>query len=151
MKTFVLALSVLFLAACSSAPSNQDRGQVVSVVGTVIQTAEAPMVCGSERERQGSGANPLLATIVGGVIGNQIGGGSGRTIATVAGAGVGYGVAKRSNQPRVTGRQDCRRDGYLSRIQFINPKTGNLEFSDIHTNEMLRPNQRIRTSVRVSN
>lgn len=153
MKTLVLGLSVLLLAACSStAPSHaQNRGQVVSVVGTVMQTEEAPLVCGAERERSSSGTNPLLAAVVGGVIGNQFGGGSGRKWATAAGAGVGYGVARNGNKPNATGRQDCRRDGYLSRIRYINPHSGNMEYSDIHTNETLRAGQRIRTSVRVFN
>jgi uncharacterized protein YcfJ len=80
-----------------------DEAQVVSV-DPIIEQVNEPIdreVCWDEpvtyREpvrRRRSNSGPLLGAIIGGVIGNQFGSGHGRDAATVAGAALGYSVAK---------------------------------------------------------
>jgi outer membrane lipoprotein SlyB len=64
--------------------------------------AQAPTICGScgrvesvqaiQQQGQGSGVGMVAGAVVGGLLGNQVGGGNGRKLATVAGA-VGGGYA----------------------------------------------------------
>lgn len=57
-----------------------------------------------------SGVGTVIGLIAGGIIGNQVGGGSGRDIATVIGAGVGASVGNRIGQDQATNsqRQVCQ-------------------------------------------
>jgi uncharacterized protein YcfJ len=57
-----------------------------------------------------SGVGTVIGLIAGGIIGNQVGGGSGRDIATVIGAGVGASVGNRIGQDQATTgqRQVCQ-------------------------------------------
>jgi uncharacterized protein YcfJ len=57
-----------------------------------------------------SGVGTLIGAVAGGIIGNQVGGGSGRDIATVIGAGVGASVGNRIGQDQVSNaqRQVCQ-------------------------------------------
>ncbi|WP_334186514.1 glycine zipper 2TM domain-containing protein [Noviherbaspirillum sp.] len=73
-----------------------------SSYGTSTQVAQAPSICTScgrvesvqaiQQQVQPSGIGMVAGAVLGGVLGNQVGGGNGRKIATVAGA-VGGGYA----------------------------------------------------------
>lgn len=145
MKNLLIVLSTLIIVGCSSTGGHSaPRGQTAEVVGTVISSDRAPLVCAEDRSNK---TNSLVTTIVGGVIGNQFGSGSGRKAATATGAALGYGYAHNKNKNTST-RHDCRGDGWVSTIQYINPLNGQLEYSDIKTNQGLRQGERIRTNVR---
>ena len=82
------------------AAADQARAQVQPQAQAQAQAqAPAPAPCANcgviesiriaEVQGQGSGAGAVAGGVVGGLIGNQIGHGSGRTLATIAGAGGG--------------------------------------------------------------
>lgn len=86
-------LSASVLAAC--APQNTVEGST-QLAPSTANTAPLPEVCNScgvvrsitsvSQPGQTTGAGAVIGAIVGGVAGNQVGGGSGQTIATGAGA-----------------------------------------------------------------
>jgi uncharacterized protein YcfJ len=85
MKKLVL-LSVL--AAASGAGMAQEVGRVISSTPVVSQIGVPRQVCSnSQVQVQGpkSGGGALMGAIAGGAIGNSLGGGDGRAIATVLG------------------------------------------------------------------
>lgn len=86
------ALSALFIGMASIAASAQAACRNC---GTVISahTYQKPAA-------QGSGVGMVSGAVVGGLLGNQVGGGNGRTLATVAGA-VGGGYAGNAIEKRV--------------------------------------------------
>jgi outer membrane lipoprotein SlyB len=86
-------------AAAEQAPPVADAQQTPSRAERRREAARACANCGTvqavnavERPGEGSGLGAIGGAVVGGVLGNQIGDGSGRRIATVAGAAAGaYG------------------------------------------------------------
>lgn len=90
MRSSVLAV-FLFLAAlaggCASGPNRSERGEE-SLRHGVVTRIEAVELEGDHE----FGVGTLVGAAAGGVIGHQIGGGSGRGLATVLGA-VGGGLA----------------------------------------------------------
>jgi uncharacterized protein YcfJ len=99
-------LAMAVLTACSKqelAPAAEGGNPAQAALVTpapqapvAVAPAPPPAVCAScgvvrsitviAQEGQGTGVGAALGAIVGGVAGNQVGGGSGRKIATVAGA-----------------------------------------------------------------
>lgn len=83
-------------------------GDVVDVVPVTAQTQATHSVCRDEQvqvrqpERFGDKDGMVAGAIIGGLLGNQVGKGNGRTLATVAGA-VGGGYAGREIDRRHTG------------------------------------------------
>jgi uncharacterized protein YcfJ len=103
MKKFFLALSL-----ASGAVMAQDV-YVVSVQPRFSTVYQQQCQVVSVRE-DNSGVGTLIGAVAGGIIGNQVGGGSGRDIATVIGVGVGASVGNRIGQDQVNNgqRQVCQ-------------------------------------------
>jgi len=98
-NTFVLsalAIGVLVLAGCAtlppgmtgqypSSPLRYTRPEAQTIqqveIGTVVAVRSVPIQTGNTRAAVGSGVGALA----GGLIGHQVGGGKGRTLATLAG------------------------------------------------------------------
>lgn len=93
----MLAIATLALAACSPEPNAEASSATQSETTGVRQDAprSAPIVCTScgivrsvtpiTSQGNATGAGVVLGGIVGGVAGNQVGGGDGKKLATVAG------------------------------------------------------------------
>jgi len=96
------------LLLSSSAAMAQDV-YVVSVQPRFTTVYQQQCQTVSVRE-DNSGVGTVIGLIAGGIIGNQVGGGSGRDIATVIGAGVGASVGNRIGQDQISGgqRQVCQ-------------------------------------------
>lgn len=103
----VLSLSLLSLAGCanngysnSGWNSNSSNVQTQQTVryGSIVSVEHF-----SEEDGGTSVGGLILGALAGGIIGNQIGSGSGRTIATVAGAGLGsYAGNEIGSKPKTT-------------------------------------------------
>ncbi|HJV73457.1 MAG TPA: glycine zipper 2TM domain-containing protein [Noviherbaspirillum sp.] len=121
IKTMMLGVSMLALAACGSPPSstsaNTGSSIPVTTAGTtstatgygVVQSIDAV-----PREQAGIGLGSVAGAVVGGVLGNQVGSGRGRTAATVAGAAggalVGHEMQKNSRASENVYRVSVRMD-----------------------------------------
>lgn len=87
--------------------ANYDYARVVDVqpVTEIVRTPREQQVCHEEMVRRRvpeyrSPAPAIFGSILGGVIGHQFGGGSGKTAATVAGAAIGGAVATNAQYRR---------------------------------------------------
>ncbi len=80
LRTVSISLACAYIAACSppQAASSAPR-EVCSTCG-IVQSISSVSENGSS-----TGAGAAIGAVVGGVAGNQVGGGSGKNIATVAG------------------------------------------------------------------
>lgn len=109
----------------SSQPTTVRCGEprMYQVEALVQDVQRAPEVCeeGRSLDRRGNGQT-LFGTILGGVIGNQFGGGNGRKVMTVLGAGAGAVIAA-PDRPRGTGKMRCERDGYIATVSYLDPET----------------------------
>lgn len=101
MKTLLLALTtmVLLVAAVPNATANYDRNQAVPVekvlFGKVISVRN---ITRTELVKdRNNGWKTFGGALIGGAIGNQFGGGSGRDVATVLGAIIGASAANSRN------------------------------------------------------
>lgn len=85
MKKIIAAVTLLGMGtwACG-----QEVGKVISSVQVIQQVAVPRQVCSQEQvamQANKSGAGAAMGAIAGGVLGNQIGGGSGKAAATALG------------------------------------------------------------------
>ena len=81
-------LTALVLLATAGLAQAQEVGQVISRTAVYQQVAVPRQTCSQTPvavQNPTSGAGALMGAIAGGAIGNQIGGGSGRALATMAG------------------------------------------------------------------
>ena len=81
-------LTALVLLATAGLAQAQEVGQVISRTAVYQQVAVPRQTCSQAPvavQNPTSGAGALMGAIAGGAIGNQIGGGSGRALATMAG------------------------------------------------------------------
>ncbi len=88
MKKTLIAGGVAALALSATALHAQEVARVLSSVAVIQQVAVPRQVCTTQQvmvEQPKSGAGALLGAVAGGAVGNQIGGGSGRAVATMAG------------------------------------------------------------------
>lgn len=84
-KRIVLALSAAGLAGLAHA---QEVGRVISSTPVIQQVAVPRQVCSNQPvvvQQQPSGAGAAMGAIAGGALGNQIGSGGGRALATMIG------------------------------------------------------------------
>ncbi|MGZ5271309.1 MAG: glycine zipper 2TM domain-containing protein [Ramlibacter sp.] len=84
-KSVVLTLIGLGAAGLAQA---QEVGRVISSTPVIQQVAVPRQVCSNQQmavEQPKTGAGGVMGAIAGGAVGNQIGGGAGRTAATVLG------------------------------------------------------------------
>jgi uncharacterized protein YcfJ len=95
MRTFstkqwlvIVSTVAVTLAVSSTAAQAQDQGRVISSQPVIQQVAVPRQTCSNEQiavQGQKSGAGGLMGAVAGGAIGNNIGSGSGRALATVIG------------------------------------------------------------------
>lgn len=85
MKKIIFTLTLLSIGAMAQA---QEVGKVLSAVQVIQQVAVPRQVCSQEQvtvQANKSGAGAAMGAIAGGVLGNQMGGGNGKTVATALG------------------------------------------------------------------
>ena len=85
MKKIIFTLTLLSISAWAQA---QEVGKVLSAVQVIQQVAVPRQVCSQEQvavQANKSGAGAAMGAIAGGVVGNQMGGGSGKAAATALG------------------------------------------------------------------
>jgi uncharacterized protein YcfJ len=110
MKKLVLLAA---LAAASGAGMAQEIGRVISSTPVINQVAVPRQVCSTQQVTvpgQKSGGGALLGGIAGGAIGNNLGGGEGRALATVIGLVGGAMMGDRlegGGQPQTQNVQSC--------------------------------------------
>ncbi len=96
--------------------SQYQSGHRGDILGEVVEVKRAPKQC--EPTVKHEGANTVLGAVVGGALGNQIGGGSGRDVATVAGVLLGGSVANKNNREN-RGKVKCEGRGYLLTLAYV--------------------------------
>ncbi|MEX0900069.1 MAG: glycine zipper 2TM domain-containing protein [Gammaproteobacteria bacterium] len=116
-----LALLAMGIAGLAIAPASVAQDQYawarvldVQPITRLVRTEVPHRECRTEEvTRHGSGANPtgamLAGALIGGVVGNQVGSGSGRRVATAAGVliGSGMGHSSATNTPRTSIEERC--------------------------------------------
>ncbi len=161
--TTVAVAGVAMLASVADVGAQESQyawARVLDVqpVTRLVRTEVPHRECRTEEvTRRGSGANPtgalLAGALIGGVVGNQIGSGSGRRAATAAGVliGSGMGHSSATSAPRTSVEQRCevyteiheeeRFDGY--RVSYEYGGAAYVTRTDRH------PGDRIRVQVSV--
>lgn len=115
MKKQVLFATALIASGLTLA---QDYGRVISATPIIQQVTTPRQVCTTEQvsvQQPKSGAGALMGAIAGGAIGNSVGGGSGRTAATVLGVVGGAMVGDRiegSSPNQVQNVQRCETQNF---------------------------------------
>lgn len=118
-KSLAIGLSLMLGAVTTS--SIAAPGAPTYRVDAMVQSMErAPDMCVQKKESDG---NALIGALIGGVIGNQFGGGKGRVAMTVVGAGAGAAVASKGGK---YGKTECSRDGYVATVSYIHPVTSQM-------------------------
>ena len=82
------ASAAISMAASIGAAQAQEQGRVISSQAVIQQVAVPRQVCTSQQvavQGQKSGAGGVMGAIAGGAIGNNVGSGSGRALATMIG------------------------------------------------------------------
>lgn len=85
MKKLILSFALSSIGALASA---QEIGRVISSMQVIQQVAVPRQICTQQQvavQQNKSGAGAAMGAIAGGVLGNQIGGGSGNAAATALG------------------------------------------------------------------
>lgn len=101
MKSLLLTSLTLFsLFFCHLANADYDRNKAVPVEKVLFGTVISARNISQEEliEDKNSGWKTFGGALIGGVIGNQFGGGSGQTVATVLGAVIGGRIANNNSQ-----------------------------------------------------
>lgn len=134
MRYFVTTLMLLFLTGCvtysdtyAHDPYYSDRvGRVVSVeaIGRDVYRNGAPTLvreCTPTRTIHGrTSGGTIIGAIAGAALGNRIGGGSGRDIATAAGAVIGGSIGSDYDRPRTHTSQRCYyTQRYSARVHHV--------------------------------
>jgi uncharacterized protein YcfJ len=128
LKTLAV-VTLLSLGGCASNPYDTVK---VDVVGSVIASEKAPMIC--KKKSKNKLARILVGGLVGGAIGNQIGGGNGRDAAKIIGIGTGMAVGNSSSK---TNKHVCKKDGYHNTVAFTNPQTKQYDTRVLKTDRRL--------------
>jgi len=122
MKLTALGASVITLAACGTAPnqtsSSASYPATTTTTASTIPTTTTSSTTGygvvqaidviPREQATGLGLGTVAGAVVGGVLGNQVGSGTGRTAATVAGAAAGGMVGHQMEQRRASAGQVYR-------------------------------------------
>jgi uncharacterized protein YcfJ len=109
-----ISLFALSTMGFASAVQAQEVGRVISTTPVIQQVAVPRQICTNEQvvvQGQKSGAGGLMGAIAGGAIGNNVGGGAGRGIATVIGVLGGAAMGDRiegAPAPVAQTVQNCR-------------------------------------------
>ena len=110
MKNYLLPIALIFTTTAASADGYAQKQGVVVAVEPVYSTAYTPIIqeeCFEQRvpiyqNRRASTGDVFVGAVIGGAIGNQFGGGSGKDAMTVLGAIVGADISGRP-RPEVVG------------------------------------------------
>lgn len=111
--TVIATTTAALLAATAGIAQAQEQGRVISSQPVIQQVAVPRQVCSNQQvvvEGQKSGAGGLMGAIAGGALGNSIGSGSGRALATMIGVigGAAMGERIEGNAPsQVQNVQNC--------------------------------------------
>lgn len=130
MKNWIVA-SLIFAALPAIAynrgynspiASSFVEARVIDVRPNIVQECYSvqehrPSYGGGYEQPPRSRTAPVLGAIVGGALGNQIGGGSGRDAATVAGAALGYSITRDAQERNRYNNSQYDRGGYSQRRQ----------------------------------
>jgi outer membrane lipoprotein SlyB len=125
MKTFTAAALAAFVSLAQAQPSSESLVRVPTpqqLERLCDGCAWVQEVRTEEREGKGSGLGAVGGAVVGGLLGNQVGGGSGKKLATVGGAvagGVaGNAIEKNSKKRTVWIVQLVNRDGTRRSVEL---------------------------------
>lgn len=102
MKRFAISTMLLVSSALACAQySGHSTVEIVRVEPRMVTTYQQQCreVAVQTAPTQGNAAGGVLGALTGAALGNQIGGGSGRDIATAAGAVIGYQMGRGDPQP----------------------------------------------------
>lgn len=136
LRASLLAGSLLFLSTASAqAPATTMLCDTCGTVQSVSQVT---------REGKGGAAGVVGGAVVGGLIGNQFGGGSGKTLATVAGAAggayVGNEVQKKASTKQVWVTTLKMKDGSTRRFeQEASPNWAKGAILQVDGNRVFKP------------
>jgi uncharacterized protein YcfJ len=107
LMAFFVTSFVISIPVHASQVASYEYARVLDVqpVVEVVQVPRDQQICQQEMVRRRvpeyrSPAPAIFGSILGGVIGSQFGGGSGRTVATIAGASIGGAVATHAQHRR---------------------------------------------------
>lgn len=114
--------------------SQYQSGQRGDILGEVVEVKRAPKQC--EPTVKHEGVNTVLGAVVGGALGNQIGGGSGRDFATVAGVLIGGSVANKNNREN-RGKVECEGRGYLITVAYVD-EYGQVQYHTVRSDRRER-------------
>ena len=119
MKKTIVFSAMGVLSALGSVALAQEYGRVLSSTPVIQQVAVPRQVCGYQPiavQQPNSGAGGVVGALAGGAIGNQIGHGDGRAVATIlgviGGALLGNQIESNSNAPQVQNVQHCTTQTY---------------------------------------
>lgn len=137
MRIFNIAFVLLscFLYGCSTPNYVVEKYEVVGLV----KKSEYSEIC-YKKSNKDSGKK-ILGAIVGGLIGNQFGSGSGRVAMTVLGAGTGAVVTGNVDNRNM---YECKSDGYENLVFFINPTTSAMDSHIVKTENRKNINSRLK-------
>ena len=114
MKKIILCT---LLAGTAGLCAAQEMGNVISATPIVQQVGVPRQICNNEtvvQQPRSSGGGALLGALVGGVLGHTVGGGNGKSLATMVGA---FGGAVAGDQ--IEGRAP----GYAQNVQHCSTQT----------------------------
>ena len=112
MKSILLVVAILALAGCQSTGMSNVTNGPARVLHPVQECGMVKVPVYGILDRPASGVEVLSGAVIGGVIGNQFGKGSGNDAMTVLGAIIGGATANERKQERVivsyTQKHECR-------------------------------------------
>ena len=104
MKTFVVLAILLVFSSINNANADYNRNKAVPVEKVLFGHVSSVRNISYEELTKDSnnGWHTFGGALVGGIIGNQFGGGSGKDVATILGAIIGSSMAKNRHHPPKT-------------------------------------------------
>lgn len=114
-KHIALITTILTLSACAS-----QFNSTSTVQAEVLGVEPVPELCFRKGEQ--NTVATLGGALIGGLIGNQFGSGSGKKLATVAGVGAGAAIA--NNATKDDSYLHCEPQGYEATVRYIHPSSG---------------------------
>jgi uncharacterized protein YcfJ len=114
ITNLLIAILCVGITACSSAPRKPVDPSVPTgrIYGTIVKMQKTPERC----EKPSSTGAMLVGAVIGGVIGNQFGGGNGKIATTVLGAGAGGKIGSNTNKNKAL---VCKKRGYLYTLAYL--------------------------------
>lgn len=113
IKTLLIIVYLFILSGCASTQKDPSV-PTGRIYGEVVNTAKIPDRCETRDNSTGRG---LLGAALGVVVGNQVGDGSGKKLAQVAGVVAGYQIGKNTNNEN-DDLVVCKKRGWLITLSF---------------------------------